>query len=1661
MPVTPTITILDNTIQKPEAKNLEAIYPIVVDGDHVLYFDDETRPPKTIGNTAVYFHRLTLKLGIGEVSYPLEFEENEYTSLWTIKEIKASEPGEWYLYLAADQQGWGYLSGQMFLSKMFPNYPTNMLRIPVSESRILFALRMANVTINARYLGQTEMSYSVVITDPYLTNIRVDNDTIIYEDLNPGATIPVAGIPTPSEYLYLNVSFSRFRKPLFYDPTKTFEVQSLPAAPHNYRVYIASNQSEWDLVNPLYKGQMLFIDKDYDTGDPLLFPRYIGSGIYLDALYIGEVSMAFRTVVSPYDSTVTGHLCNYCKIVRDVEGDRLNWAAPDDPHSYGELIFVDNKQPTRVIGGTVVNVDGLSNLLSVFHYRPCLHAARYTTPRFSYETLVTGDYNIYLASDQKAWDQLFGEGIKGNLFLTDPKTDFVMNTEFFKERSGFWYSSQIDPYKTEEGVPVTSTVKLKEVFPLKYGIDQSLHAIYLTSARIIMSEDGTGIARVIFNNKYSGDPRLTVDDNNEIVFNDEAPWTEVDGYRVVAKGLTLKRTSFYFRVPLTKDLTGLIQSSIFESSTYNIYISGIRNWSELGLETNYEGVLFLVDATEDPDKDWFPHIQAGQSAINAKYVGQATLSVETVVNSYTGDTTYRITSAKILEGSDPRLSLGQDNDIIFTGGTGATEDIGFEPISVELLRLKLPQDSYRPVILFDFKYLRGLSLGYEYFDAYTTRYDTAIATLKSEWSLVHADYPGKMFLRPTWAALSYYNNSGMDPSPGSTNPRTEFPVALYSLGSFSWVFKTSEDPYTGTKGHRIESVKTNDFYKQNIPLGNPDSAPRGFFIDHYGNAFYDKELDDTYYVEADWLSQSGGEWDNPQYLHLPVFHYQHHFLRPTDLIEALGEGVFEERKYNIFLGSNQRDWLYQVSNGRNYKGKMFLAAEEPDGNDLLRIPYADPDTGSNVYLEAEFMGSVDIHLSKYSVKASYQLSYDALKGDLIYADVIDPVLEIDATEVDVSGISLLDAPGRYRLPLLEDTNNGTVGVVQELGGTYNVFLTPDKSDWSDFQYGYRASMFLSTDDCDPVNGIRYYTTDSGISLKAIKVGSVDFEWNCQKQMYKYRVIKMDPIEIMDKYSTVTPDDEWIRESPGSQVPGEQERYPQLWCTRLGPGRPRPPLTAVSAARENEIIIREEWAEDAITEDSTVKQIIRIGVDNTLVEEYSLIGLEDGQEFFVLGITGDGSGSGDVSSSVDHLDGNVRSVTHLMVSPVNGLTMVSYDLGGNLKSPKQVSTAVTASSHYIDLTNIAQIRSVSFLEHVPPQCSIFYAFSFDRKKTWKIFISGAWKDIAQYTDVHIWQFKNKDNAWEAASENNLLSCLRQAMEISFNQSPSLYFTDLAKDAWQRIDVSLERADVVFGLVSDGESQPSVRGITVNAITREQEPVSRSITISSENQVDIENRRGLIRSWEWDNVNRGHFEGVTKYLDPDRSLYFYAFGRVGIPCKEVGYEPLTVVRFRNAGAYSGDYLVLDALVFSEDLWMDGVYSVLFGDYNRLVTQSSTGTDSVVFFTKLDPNLIVNMIEGFTLSVLGKVGVEVTYEEYSTLRPLFVFDMFGPHSEMLNVTDDKYDIEYRWNGPDPTWLPGVWETQILDSPSVYDHIRLGPVSYRPPLFITAVGSGPGPEA
>jgi hypothetical protein len=1157
MSIIPTITIIDNVLQRPRATNLQSTYPIITDNNTGLSLDDRFRTPETIGGTSVGFRHLTLKTGIGEISNPLVFSFHANTGLTSVREETSAESGDWNLYLAADQQGWGSIQGQLFLSKAEPNFSDVLLHAKISETRDLYARLMASLTIDHKYLGQTELTTSIAIINSYTSHLRVDNDTVIYEDLTPGAFIDISGIITPSSYLYLNANISSYRKPLIYHADRSFELQPYPAEATNYQVYIASNQDEWDTINPLYKGQMLFIDKAYDPRDgsiPEAFPFYLGRDIYLEALYIGEVALSFDPVSSVYDDSITGLVCRYCFIVNDEEG-KLSWTSPDNNiDSYGELRFNDESDPIRTIGGTSVVVDGLSNLLKIFHYRPCLFGGRYITPKFEFEDMITGNYNVYLASSQQEWDEIFGEGVRSNLFLTDAETDFVMNDSYFENNTGFWYNYSIDPYQASEDL---SSTQLKETFPIKYGVGKTLHAMFLAGVRLVVSEDGLEIERVTFNKKYPIDKRLSLTDQNDLVFNDDSPTLNVDGYPVSGIDLNLRKDSFYFRYPLTKDGDIIVQSVSFPSGLYNVYIAGIENWSDIISTEDYSGQLFVTSVDEDSSQDWFPYIKEDGTTAHALCVGQVNLSVELVRNSYTQEVTFRITETQLTEGSDSRLSFDENNSPVFIGGPGTTEEIGNDHVPVDNLNLREFKKAYKSAIKFDFMFLRGLSFTYQYYDAYTTRYDTSIATLSPEWSLINEELKGKMFLRPVWASLIYYNN-GMDPFPGMSSFHTEFPVSAYSMGSFSWIFKAAVDPYTKVIGHWLEYVSTNDFYPQGLTADQINFPPSGFYQDIYGNAFYDSSLDLNFDVDADWLEASGGTWDNPQYLHLPVYHYTQHFLRPKRPLERIGESLFENEIYNIFLGSNQEDWFYQVDKGRNYKGKMFLSLESPDNDGLLKIPYLN-DNDETMYLESKFMGSVSVTPTSFLVKGTNQLRFDTTTGDFIYRDEIETTMEVDNTEVDTSETSLLDAPGRYRLPLVVDPDTGFVSVTQELDGNYNVYMSSDKQEWEDFEYGYRANLFLSKEDCDPLTGIINFTTPSGTFLKAIKVGVVNFDWG-EGGVYVYRYVNMEALEIVDPYSTVTPDGEWIREIPSTLMyPGEQEPYPIYQFSRIGPGQPRPPL----------------------------------------------------------------------------------------------------------------------------------------------------------------------------------------------------------------------------------------------------------------------------------------------------------------------------------------------------------------------------------------------------------------------------------------------------------------------------------------------------------------------
>jgi len=114
---------------------------------------------------------------------------------------------------------------------------------------------------------------------------------------------------------------------------------------------------------------------------------------------------------------------------------------------------------------------------------------------------------------------------------------------------------------------------------------------------------------------------------------------------------------------------------------------------------------------------------------------------------------------------------------------------------------------------------------------------------------------------------------------------------------------------------------------------------------------------------------------------------------------------------------------------------------------------------------------------------------------------------------------------------------------------------------------------------------------------------------------------------------------------------------------------------------------------------------------------------------------------------------------------------------------------------------------------PSGSSIFGAFSFDNKSTWKTRRSGVWTDIVRFNTV--WQYHD-GTSWQSASEDSMIVALEEAIRDSDNQ---LSWTDIEamdEDDWSDTN-GFETTDNYFdfavGLKPDtSNGSPSFEAVT---------------------------------------------------------------------------------------------------------------------------------------------------------------------------------------------------------------------------------------------------------
>ncbi len=152
--------------------------------------------------------------------------------------------------------------------------------------------------------------------------------------------------------------------------------------------------------------------------------------------------------------------------------------------------------------------------------------------------------------------------------------------------------------------------------------------------------------------------------------------------------------------------------------------------------------------------------------------------------------------------------------------------------------------------------------------------------------------------------------------------------------------------------------------------------------------------------------------------------------------------------------------------------------------------------------------------------------------------------------------------------------------------------------------------------------------------------------------------------------------------------------------------------------------------------------------------------------------------------------------------------------GGYVSPAAILTAHTTDVLQLRIGNPqpwAHISGVSVNQVAPGNSALYHAVSFDQRSTWKVFKTGAWRDLVR-NNAGAWQYKDSGDTWQNATANNLLTALGQAFAVPANQMSETELEAITEGQWEGsggfVPDSTSTLDFATGLRADSYHIPAL-------------------------------------------------------------------------------------------------------------------------------------------------------------------------------------------------------------------------------------------------------------
>ena len=184
------------------------------------------------------------------------------------------------------------------------------------------------------------------------------------------------------------------------------------------------------------------------------------------------------------------------------------------------------------------------------------------------------------------------------------------------------------------------------------------------------------------------------------------------------------------------------------------------------------------------------------------------------------------------------------------------------------------------------------------------------------------------------------------------------------------------------------------------------------------------------------------------------------------------------------------------------------------------------------------------------------------------------------------------------------------------------------------------------------------------------------------------------------------------------------------------------------------------------------------------------------------------------SAISILDGRLYAFAGAMVAPFSDAMRIIrlHDPVAAVSAAVGVANAAAA----VDANDAFSLAVSQMDERAAEGSAVYYALSWDDGETWTVCRDGVWREIVRQ-DAGVWQRREASGLWEAATDNDVFTALRQAVLLPLNQMDREALTAAADAAWETAAtwwMPCHAVRVAAILVCGSSSAPAVMGWTFN-------------------------------------------------------------------------------------------------------------------------------------------------------------------------------------------------------------------------------------------------------